>query len=165
MQAIIIYYSYTGNTRRVSQFLYEYLKEKGEVDLIELSPLDESNAFLTQAVRARLHKQAKLPSVNFDLSRFDLICFGSPVWAFASVPAMNTYLNKCLGLEGKDVLLFVTYGSGLGVSSCLDYMQSLLSRKGIKQFKRISFQEKKVSNKDFIDQFIREKLSDFAPVA
>ncbi len=150
MRAIIIYYSYTGNTKRVANILAEYLKPKAEIGQIELVWLDETKSFFAQCRRAITHTKARIQPVNFDLSEYDLVCFGSPVWAFAPAPAMNTYLDKCLGVEGKDIILFTTYGSGTGNGRCLNYMQDILRKKGAKSFKRFSIQQFKVDDKEFV---------------
>lgn len=159
MKAAIIYYSYSGNTKKVVEVLAEILGQKGEVGVIALKALDESNKFLAQAVRAFQHKRAKINPVNFDLTNYDLICFGTPVWAFAPAPAMNTYLDQCFGLEGKKVILFTTYGSGAGKERCLNYMQAILSKKGAQSFKRFSIPQFKVNDQNFILRQIKEALS------
>lgn len=156
MQSIIIYYSYSGNTKKVANILMELLKTKGEVQQTELVGLDESKSFFGQCRRAFLRKKAALQPVNFDLSEFDLICFGTPVWAFGPAPAMNTYLDKCFGLEGKSVILFSTYGSGAGRERCLDYMQDILAKKGAKDFQKFSIQQFKVNDKEFVLSKIKE---------
>jgi flavodoxin len=156
MKSIIIYYSLTGNTKEVADVLREYLKSIGDVEAIELKGLDVSNKFFNQAVRAFRHKRAKLQPVNFDLANYDLICLGTPVWAFGSTPAMNTYLDKCSGLEGKEVILFTTYSSGVGRERCLNYMQDILAKKGAKQFRRFFIQENKVNDKEQVVSKIKE---------
>lgn len=156
MQSVIVYYSYSGNTQKVADVLTEYLKPQGEVDVIELKGLDESDKFLTQAARAFRHKRATIQPVNLDLSGYDLICMGTPVWAFGPAPAMNTYLDKCFGVEGKSVILFSTYGSGTGNERCLNYMQDILAKKGAKDFKKFSIQQFKVNDKEFVLSKIKE---------
>lgn len=156
MKSIILYYSYTGNTKKIAEILAAHLRQKSEVDIVELKSLDESDKFLSQAFRALRHKKAKIQSVNFNLSNYDLICLGTPVWAFAPSPAMNTYLDECFGLEGKEVILFTTYGSGTGNQRCLNYMQEILSKKGPRQFSRFSIQQFKVNNKEFALSKIKE---------
>lgn len=156
MKSIIIYYSYSGNTRKIANILAEYLKEKDSVDTIELKPQDESTSFFGQAARAFLKKRAQINAVNLDLAHYEVICFGTPVWAFAPSPAMNTYLDKCFGLEGKSVVLFTTYGSGTGKQRCLNYMQDILAKKGVKSFKRFSIQQFKVNNQEFVLSKIKE---------
>jgi flavodoxin len=156
MKSIIVYYSYSGNTKQVAGALAEYLAKNGEVRQIELVAQDESKYFLGQCRRAFYHAKAKIEPVDLDLSGFDLICFGSPVWAFAPTPAMNTYLDKCFGIENKQIILFTTYGSGAGNKRCLKFMQDILSNKGAKNFNRFSVQQFKVSDKEFVLSEIRE---------
>ena len=158
MKSIIIFYSYSGNTKRVASVLIGYLIQKGEVEAIALKGLDESDKFLGQAARAFRHKRAKIQEVNFDLAKYNLICFGTPVWAFGPAPVMNTYLDKCVGVEGKEILLFTTYGSGAGNKRCLNYMQNILSKKGVKNFKRFSIQQGWVQDKEFVLPKIKEAL-------
>ncbi|MBU1726846.1 MAG: flavodoxin family protein [Candidatus Omnitrophica bacterium] len=150
MKTAIVYYSYSGNTRKVAEILAEALKEKSSVDLIDLQALDESNSFLGQCRRAIVRKKGKIAPVKLDLSAFDLICFGTPVWAFGPAPAINAYLEQCTGLSGKEVILFTTYGSGAGKERCVNYMQDILSRKGTKSFKRFSIQQFKVKDRQLV---------------
>lgn len=156
MKSIIVYYSYSGNTQKVANILMELLKTKSEVQQTELMGLDESKSFFDQCLRAFLRKKAALQPVNFDLSEFDLICFGTPVWAFGPAPAMNAYLEKCFGVEGKAVILFTTYGSGAGNDRCLKFMQDILAKKGAKDFKKFSIQQFKVNDKEFVLSQIKE---------
>ncbi len=158
MKSIIIYYSYSGNTKRVADILAEYLKPKYEVKISRLEPQDESTSFFAQARRAFFHKKAKIPLADFDLSDYDLICLGTPVWAFGPAPAMNAYLDKCSGVEGKVLVLFTTYGSGTGVGKCFRYMEAILSKKGAKGFSKFSIQQFKVNDKEFVTKVISENL-------
>lgn len=158
MKSAIIYYSFSGNTKKVAHVLSEHLKEKGPVETIELKSLDESGKFLTQAARAFRRKRAEIAPVNFDLCEYDLLCFGTPVWAFGPAPAMNTFLDVCLGVQDKEAILFTTYGSGTGNERCLNYMQGILTKKGAKQFKRFSIQQFKVDDKEFALSKIKEVL-------
>jgi NAD(P)H-dependent FMN reductase len=158
MKSIIVFYSYSGNTRKVADFLSEYLKQKFEVEIIEIKALDESASFFGQCQRAFWHKKAEIEQVNFDLKGYDLICIGTPVWAFAPAPAINTYLDKCSGLEAKEVILFTTYGSGTGNGRCLNYMQKILSQKGARVFKRFSLQQFKAKDKALVFSTIKETV-------
>ena len=158
MKSVVIYYSYSGNTQKVADILAKLLAEKGEVERIELVGLDEAKTFLGQAKRALFRKRAAIQPVSFDLSGYDLICFGTPVWAFAPAPAINTYLDKCFGLENKNVILFATFGSGTGKERCLNYMQKILAKKGIKQCKRFSIQQFKVSDGEFVSKVLVEMM-------
>jgi flavodoxin len=159
MNSIIVYYSYSGNTKKVSGVLSEYLAKQNEVEIIELTALDESDNFFSQCTRAFRRKKAKIEPVNFDLTQFDLICLGTPVWAFAPAPAVNTFLEQCTGAENKQVILFTTCGSGTGNERCLNYMQGKLAAKGARSFQRFSIQQFKVKDKEFVLSTIKSALS------
>ena len=150
MKYAIIYYSYSGTTRLVAGILSERLKETGTVETVELKPLDESKNFFAQCGRAATHVRAKIETVSLDLSSYDEIFLGTPVWAFAPAPAMNTCLDQCSGMEGKSIVLFTTYGSGTGNGRCLRYMQGVLAKKGAGEFKYFSVQGHRVKNKKYV---------------
>ncbi len=158
MKAIIIYYSYSGNTQKAADILAGYLRQRYEVRVLRLEAQDESRSFFRQAARAFWHKRARVSPVDFDLSDYDLICLGTPVWAFGPAPAMNAYLDRCSGLEGRVVVLFTTHGSGAGVEKCFKYMEDILSKKGVKGFSKFSIQQFKVNDKEFVTKVISENL-------
>jgi flavodoxin len=158
MKSAVVYYSYSGNTKKVAQELTNYLKQAGEVEMIELVPQDEPRSFFGQCRRAFWHSKARLESMNTNLLPYDIICFGTPVWAFGPAPAINTYLDECSGLCEKTAILFTTYGSGTGNDRCLTYMQGILAKKGIQDFKKFSIQQYKVDNPEFVQSVIKEAL-------
>lgn len=157
MKSIIVYYSFTGNTRLVAKILAKALEEKSRVELIELKDLDDDAKFIHQGKRAFRRVRANIEDTKFDLSEYDLICLGTPVWAFGSTPAMNTYLDKCFGVKDKNVILFTTSG-GMGDKRCLKYMQDILSKKGVNNFSSFSIQHNKIKNKDFILSSIQKLI-------
>ncbi|MDD2703433.1 MAG: flavodoxin [Candidatus Omnitrophica bacterium] len=158
MKGIIVFYSYSDNTRKTAVILADFLKEQGDIQLCELKPLDESGSFFRQAARAFSRARSVLPEMDFNLGSYDMICLGTPVWAFGPAPAINTYLDRCSGLEGKTVVLFTTYGSGTGNGRCLDYMQNVLIGKGVKTFKRFSIQQSKVRDREYALSTIKKAL-------
>lgn len=158
MKAIIIYYSYTGNTKLVAEDLVDILQEKGEVATIELKDLTENGNFLSQAAKGFRHKRAEIQPVQFDLKNYDLICFGTPVWAFGPAPAINSHIDRCVGLGDKVVILFTTYGSGAGREHCLNYMKGILAKKGVREFMRFSIQQREVRDRELVLRKIKEAL-------
>ncbi len=48
MKSIIVYFSYAGNTRKISLLLREYLSGRWEVEMVELKAKDEAAGFLGQ---------------------------------------------------------------------------------------------------------------------
>jgi len=158
MKSVVIYYSYSGNTKRAALLLQEHLSAKGSADLVELETMDESRNFFVQCWRAFKRRRAQLKGIAVDLAQYDTICFTSPVWAFAPAPAMNAYLDACRGVAGKQVVLMTTYGSGTGNDLCLQYMQALLEARGVVDFKLISLPGHKTRKKDFVLAKIKEVM-------
>lgn len=159
MRAVIIYYSFSGNTKMVSGWLKSYLQDKNfQADLIQLEPQDETPSFFGQSLRAFSKKRAQLKDMNFDMSNYDLICLGTPVWAFAPAPAVNTFLDKVSGLNGKKCIAFTTYGSGAGNNRCLNYMVGLLSSKGAQDIKYFSIQQFKVKDRESVEDKIKDVI-------
>jgi len=150
MKSAIIYYSYSGNTRKVALFLRDYLDKEGLVRMIELNAMDESPNFFGQAQRAFFRKEAEIENTDFDLSGFDMVCFGTPVWAFGPAPAMNTYLNRCFGLENKSAVMFTTYGSGTGNNHCLNIMENIAKSKGASLIRSFSISRFKIKDNEFV---------------
>jgi flavodoxin len=150
MKSLIVYYSYTGNTEKAAHILKEVLSKKGEADIVGLHPEDESRSFFVQAMRAFRNKRAVLAQGPFDVAEYDLICVGNPVWAFAPTPAVNSYIDNIRNLKGKDVVCFVTYGSGTGADKCLKKMKAALKDKGAFKFSSFKIQQGKVKDEGFV---------------
>jgi len=156
MNCAIIFYSFSGNTKKVAGLLEECLKGKGEVTTIELKDLHEDGKFLNQCKKAFRKERTVIQDVNYDLSAYDLICIGTPVWAFAPVPAINTYFDKASGITGKEIIIFTTHGSGTGVGRCQNHIQEVLTKQGAKQITKFSIQQGKVKDREFVLAKIKE---------
>jgi len=142
MKTAVVYYSYTGNTHRVAQIIIGVLKSRGEEAIpVRIRPLKEETNFLIQCRDSFLRKKPELYRTLLDLKDYDRIILGSPVWAFNPSPAINTYLDKCISLEGKEAFCFVTYGSGTGKEKALKTLQKDLEAKGAKVVGEISFKQ------------------------
>jgi len=158
MKSLIVYYSYSGNTKRVAEALKEALLEKGEVDIFRLEPEDESDNFFMQSMRAFTGKRAVIKEAPFDVKGYNLVCIGAPVWAFAPAPAFNAYVEGIKNLQGKDALPFVTYGSGIGMKKCLATMKQQLRVQGAFRQQSFSIQQSKVHDKEFILKIVTEVI-------
>ena len=130
MKTLMVYYSYSGMTEKVAKIYASELSKAGDVTIQKLKPKQEITTFLGQCRAAFSKKRAELEgNVIFDAKGYDLVIIGSPVWAFAPVPAMNTYLDKLSGLEDKKVIILLTSGSGAGVGNCFNVIKKILEEK------------------------------------
>lgn len=158
MKIAIVYYSYSGNTRKVAEMFKDELKGANEVDLLEIKAFDESSNFFKQCLRARNEVRAKIEEMRFDLSGYDLIFFGTPVWAFKPAPALMTYFDRCSGLNHKRVNLFITCGSGLGTSKCVEMMQDIVKEKGAHETRQMTIPAAKIKDKNYVSDALKNSL-------
>lgn len=114
MKTLIIYYSYGGNTRSVAKMI----QEKTGADMEEIqtvSPYTGSyNSVVDQGQReVNSGFMPKIKEMKVDISDYDRIILGTPVWWYTFAPAMKTFLSGT-DLSRKVVYPFATNGGWLG---------------------------------------------------
>ncbi len=158
MKTLVTYYSYSGNTEKVIAIFKEVLEKRSELKIQRLKPKEEITSFFGQCIAARAKKRCEIEEALFDASGYDTIILGLPVWAFAPVPAMNTYLDKVTGLSDKKLIVLLTSGSGLGVKNCFEYMNDTLRAKGVSNISEINIPNARMKDKDFIISSLEKTL-------
>lgn len=159
MKTLISYYSFSGNTDKIVNIFGKILGTKGLVDIQRLKPQSEITTFMGQCAAARKHEKAVLgQDVKFDASPYDMVLIGSPVWAFAPTPAINTFLDNISGLSGKRVVVLLTSGSGLGVKACFKNIRKILEAKGAVRIDEINIPDRKNKDGDFVTSSLQKIL-------
>ena len=158
MKTLITYYSYSGITEKVINMFKEVLEKKSELKVQRLKPKEEITSFFGQCMAARFKKRCEIEEALFDASSYDTIIIGLPVWAFAPVPAINTYLDKVTGLDNKKLIVLLTSGSGAGVKMCFKYINSIISSKGVSNISEINIPNAKMDDKSFIISSLEKAL-------
>ena len=159
MKTLITYYSYSGNTDKIARMFGKILQAKGEVHLQRLKPASEIKSFIGQCAAARRGDKAVLEEgLKSDAASYDLILIGSPVWAFAPTPAVNTFLADLTGLKGKRVVVLLTSGSGLGVKACFKNIRKILEDKGASKIDEINIPDRKNQDGDFVAASLQKIL-------
>ncbi len=131
MKIAIIYYSFSGNTKKACEFLADKLLEsKIEAKLIELKLKVEEKSFLGRCKAARDKYAPELLTSDFDLKAVDFVVFASPVWAFSFAPALRSYIQKCAGVENKKTAIFLTCGSAITSGRALSELRDSAVFKG-----------------------------------
>ncbi len=159
MKILITYYSYSGITEKVIGIFKEVLEKKSEVKIQRLKPKEEITSFFGQCMAARFKKRCQIEEALFDATGFDTIIIGLPVWAFAPAPAINTYLDKVIGLNNKKLIVLLTSGSGAGVKMCFKYISNILSSKGVSNISEINIPNARMKDKDFIISSLEKCLN------
>lgn len=114
MKTLILYYSYGGNTRRIAKMIQD--KTGGDIAEIEtIKPYTGSYDAVVEQGDQEV-KSGFMPEIkplNLDLSGYDTIILGSPVWWYTFAPAMKTFLHDS-DLTGKTIYPFATNGGWIG---------------------------------------------------
>ena len=88
MKSIVIYYSQTGNTRKVAKAIRKGMEQRaGRCDIARIKDLDPS-----------------------DVDQYDLIGLGSPVWMGGLTPNVRIFVEKIPPQKGKHIFSFNTHG-------------------------------------------------------
>jgi flavodoxin len=127
MERLILYYSCTGKTR----FLAEKLRDELGADLVEIRDLKKRGGpfgFLAGVRDAHFGLKTEVAPSGLDLSKYELIIFGTPVWAYSPTPALTTFLDAC-NLTNKKVILFVT-SRGVGYRRAIHILTGIVQAKG-----------------------------------
>lgn len=115
-KTIIVYYSYSGNTRAVAKQIAGKIGNSSKVDMFEIETEkeypSEYGVLVKQAQKeikaGYLPELKKLPE-NF--SDYDIVFIGSPNWWGTITPAVSSFIHK-EDFSGKTVIPFFTHGSG-----------------------------------------------------
>ena len=111
-KVLVLYYSQTANTEKVAQEIGSRLG----ADLEAVVPVEPYDGTYQETIGRCLKEREEgvLPEVQplkSDLSAYDVIFIGYPVWFGTCAPPMLSLLEK-VDLAGKKVVPFCTFGSG-----------------------------------------------------
>ncbi len=112
MKKAIVYFSYDGSTRVAA----EILAEKMNADIFELEEIKtrshKPSAFMGAAFAALLGRKSRLKNTYAkEMTDYERIYIGTPIWANRCAPAVNTFVCKA-DLAGKDIVVFTLQADG-----------------------------------------------------
>ena len=114
MNKLIVYFSYTGNTRMIA----EKIRERLNCDVLEIKTVIPYSKDYDTVVNDEQNGEAsnhlpEIQDINIDLSKYDEIILGTPVWWYRPVPAIRTFLTQN-DLSGKTIKPYATNAGWLG---------------------------------------------------
>ncbi len=152
MKAIVIYYSQTGNTEKVAKMISRSIQSEGiSVKTIAIDR-SQKKSYEKNVEDAKEEVKAKIESIITDLSDFDLLFIGTPVWCGKPATPVNAYMDQCEGLEDTKVVPFLTHGGG-GPSMTFDKIRDELEPKGGEFIEELS-----LSSEEIKDEIGKEKV-------
>jgi DNA-binding transcriptional ArsR family regulator len=143
VKACVIFYSYTGVTRGIA----EGIRNSSGCDLIEVKTQKEYSSFTaytTGVLRSRKGAADPIVPDVIDVSPYDLLIIGTPVWAWKPAPAINAAVRALRGCEGKMAVTFVTCGNQPG--EALPLLNAALAERGVAVMAEISLNAEDTKN-------------------
>lgn len=121
---IVLYYSQTGNTKAVAT----EIATKLSADIEEIIPMQLYDGDFKATIERGKQEldEGNYPEIQpltADVTKYDVIFIGFPVWFGTYAPPVFTFLNQ-VDLSGKKIVPFCTFGSGGLESSVKDLAEA-----------------------------------------
>ncbi len=128
---LTVYYSHNGNTKNVAQNInYIVGGDIKEIELVENYP---NNIFTMSLLIRKQIKDGYLPQIkDIDISNYDIIFVGSPIWNFSMSLPMKAFL-KNNNFENKTLIPFFTYSGVAKKRKIVEEIEELTNLKDIKK--------------------------------
>jgi DNA-binding transcriptional ArsR family regulator len=153
IRACVIFYSYSGVTRRVA----EGIRNASGCDLIEVrtkQPYTSLTAYTKGVLHSRKEACDPIEPAGIDVSGYDLLIIGTPVWVSKPAPPANAIVRALNGCEGKMAVLFTTCLNQPG--EALPILSKALSGRGVRVMAEISLNAEDTKNPDAGGELLRQ---------
>lgn len=150
---LIIYYSRTNNTKEVA----ELIAEEKNAELLEIKDKKSRSGPLGYVIGAIDSFRGKKTGINYeknDLSKYDTVYIGTPVWASKPTPAIVQFIEEN-DFSGTNVVTFATF-MGSGGEATITAMNNKIKDKGGKIKRSFAFRMTGNDKK----QLVQEALND-----
>ena len=112
MKSLVIYYSLEGDTKLIANIIKNELNS----DVLELRtkkqyPNKGFKKYLWGGKSVIFKEKPKLLNKYIDISIYDKIFIGTPIWAGTYAAPFNTFFNE-YKIKNKEIGLFVCHGGG-----------------------------------------------------
>jgi flavorubredoxin len=100
--------------------------------------------FLVWCKKARGEEKTEIEPAAVDVSGYDVLIFGSPVWAFKPTPVIHTAIDSLKGCDGKKAVAFSTHGGRPGQTD--ETFRKWIESRGMKLVAVTSIHQKDIEN-------------------
>lgn len=152
MKTLVVYYSYSGNTKQV----VDMIKEKKNFDVLEIKPVNAYSDDYQKVVDAEeakmdMNEIIEIKDVNVNLDEYEKVLLGTGVWWYKITPAIRSFLSK-YDLKDKVIVPFITNGGWLGNS--LEEVKRYANKSTIKDAITIKFNGNTMEDSDKVKSWI-----------
>lgn len=156
MKKLVVYHSYTGNTKRIAEMIQKQLN----CDVLELQPKVPFSTDYQEVVdeyqnNSISNKEVEIKDIDLNLEVYDEIIIGTPVWWYTISPVVVTFLKK-YDLRGKKIYPYATNAGWLG-HTFIDF-KKLCSNSSVEDGMNIvfkSYSDQLMTSEDEIDKWIK----------
>lgn len=130
MTILIVYYSRTGTTKKVA----EYLRTKLQCDIEEIFDTKDRSGTIGYLIAGRDAMQKNLTTIKAltkNPADYDLVIIGTPVWAWTMSTPIRTFITENKN-NLKNIACFCTMGSS-GDAPTFEHIQSLANKPSVAQ--------------------------------
>ena len=124
--ALVLYYSRTGNCRAVAEAIGETVRCPVQ-EIKDLKNRAGFRGFISGMIDIRKRPITTIEPATVDLSAYDTIFLGSPIWGMRFAPAITTVLER-FNFAGKKIVLFAVVSGKFKQEKIDAYAQKLSAR-------------------------------------
>ena len=118
MRALTIFYSLEGNTSLIANAINDELQGEQEI------PSKGFRKYLWGGKQVLFGEKPEINDVKIDFSQYDIIVFGTPIWASNFVPVFNIFFEK-YSIKNKKIALFCCHGGGKEGKAFIKFKEQL----------------------------------------
>lgn len=128
---LTVYYSNGSHTKEVAQNLHYIIG--GDIKEIELTEKYPNNIFKMSKLVRKQMKEGYLPKIeDIDISNYDIVLIGSPIWNFSVSLPVKTFL-KNNNFENKILIPFFTYSGGANKNNVINEIKDTANTQNLRK--------------------------------
>lgn len=151
MKRAVIFYSFEGNTKAAAEAIAKHL----EADIFEIEPVKpipkSCLKYLVGGMQSTTKSCPEIKSLNCNLSDYDEIILGTPVWAWKPAAPVWSFIKKN-NLNEKIKYVFTLSGDGTN-EGCMKHLK--------KELNNIKYDVALADKKNPVSSENKEKLKEF----
>jgi len=160
VKTLIVFYSNTGNTSKLAKIIGDKL----DGETLEIKDQRNRNGligFLRAGFDAVTSNVTIIENFNLELSEYDLVIIGTPIWAGRLTPAIRTFLignSEVL----PEVAFFTTHAGG-GSSKALLQLEELAGKEPLAclSIEKSKLKEDSSDSEQEIDKYVKTLQNKF----
>jgi len=148
MKAIVVFYSRTGDTKKVAQEIANELQCPIE-EIFDLKNRSGALGYISAGRDATLKNLTELKPISHNPADYDIIIIGTPIWSWDVSTPIRTYLQNNKG-NFKNLAYFCTMGKS-GGNRAFNEMEKICGKAPITSLALIA---KEIAKNDFANKII-----------